>query len=242
MFGLIGYPLHHSFSAKYFNDFFARTEIPEYYELFPIRDIDEFPLLLKKHRDLEGLNVTIPYKEKIIPFLTDLSEEAREIGAVNTIRILNRGKILIGHNTDAIGFKNSISPLLMPHMKKALILGTGGASKAVDYVLKKLGLEVTKVSRRESEGVMTYDQLDEDVISSHHVIVNTTPLGTWPDIDKYPDIPYQFLSPLHLCFDLVYNPETTSFMRKSAEHGAMVKNGLEMLHGQADAAWRIWVP
>lgn len=239
MYGLIGNPLGHSFSADFFNKKFEREGIDEHYSLFPLENIGELTPLLASNPGLKGLNVTIPYKRQVIPFLSEISDAAREIGAVNVIKIDSDGK-LSGHNTDSIGFRNSIAPLLEPHMKKALVLGTGGASLAVEYVLRSLGLEVTKVSRTDSEGVITYSDLTPGIMESHHVIVNTTPLGTWPNTEASPDIPYHLLTPGHLCHDLVYNPETTEFMRRSAEYGAKVKNGLEMLIGQALAAWEIW--
>lgn len=240
MYGLIGYPLGHSFSAGFFNDKFKREGIDEHYSLFPIENINELPVLIKEHPDLHGLNVTIPYKEKVIPFLSELSDDAREIGAVNVVAISDNGKILKGYNSDAIGFRDSIKPLLKPDMKKALVLGTGGASKAVAYVLRNLGIDVRFVSRHKGEDNFTYEDLTPEVISEYKVIVNTTPLGMWPKTESCPDIPYSLLTHSHLCYDLVYNPETTTFMRKSAEMGATVKNGLEMLHRQALAAWDIW--
>lgn len=239
MYGLIGKPLGHSFSASFFNDKFEKENIPEHYSLFPLDNIGQLQQLLNDHPDLKGLNVTIPYKKEVIPFLSELSEAASEIGAVNVIKFGSDGK-LSGHNTDAIGFRNSIEPLLEPHMKKALVLGTGGASLAVAYVLRSLGLQVTFVSRKSSPGMLTYSELTPEVIAENHVIVNTTPLGTWPDTDACPDIPYNLLTPAHLCHDLVYNPEITKFMRLANEYGAKVKNGLEMLKGQAVAAWEIW--
>lgn len=239
MYGLIGNPLGHSFSADFFNKKFEREGIDEHYSLFPLDNIGELTPLLASKPGLKGLNVTIPYKRQVIPFLSEISDAAREIGAVNVIKIGSDGK-LSGHNTDSIGFHNSIAPLLESHMKKALVLGTGGASLAVEYVLRSLGLEVTKVSRTDSEGVITYSDITPGIMESHHVIVNTTPLGTWPNTEASPDIPYHLLTSGHLCHDLVYNPETTEFMRRSAEYGAKVKNGLEMLIGQALAAWEIW--
>lgn len=239
MYGLIGKPLGHSFSANFFNKKFADEAIPERYELFPLESIDLLPQLLNSHLDLKGLNVTIPYKQQVIPFLSELDKDAAEIGAVNVIKINCDGS-LKGYNSDAIGFRDSISPLLLPHMKRALVLGTGGASKAVIYVLRQLGLEVLNVSRRSKGEIVSYNQLTPEIISTHHVIVNTTPLGMWPNIDDAPEIPYHLLTPDHLCYDLVYNPEETSFMKRAAQYGATVKNGLEMLHGQALAAWKIW--
>lgn len=240
MYGLIGYPLGHSFSAGFFNDKFKNEGIDEHYNLFPIEHIDVLPELLKKHPDLKGLNVTIPYKEKVIPFLAAISDDAKEIGAVNVIAVSDNGKTLKGFNTDAIGFRESLLPLLKPEMNKALVLGTGGASKAVAYVLKKLGIEVRFVSRHEGVGYYKYEDLTPEVIAENRIIVNTTPLGMWPNTEACPDLPYSSLSDSHLCYDLVYNPEITTFMRKSAEMGATVKNGLEMLHRQALAAWDIW--
>lgn len=239
MYGLIGKPLGHSFSADFFNRKFADENIPEHYSLFPLDTIDQLPYLLKNHPDLKGLNVTIPYKQAVMQFLDSLSPEAAEIGAVNVIRISGNGS-LKGYNSDAIGFMNTIAPLLQPHMRKALVLGTGGASKAVVYVLKKLGITVQSVSRRAKTDGISYSDLTPEIMQTHHVIVNTTPLGMWPDIEKAPEIPYHLLSPDHLCYDLVYNPENTSFMQRSKAYGATVKNGLDMLHGQAIAAWEIW--
>lgn len=240
MYGLIGNPIKHSFSADFFNEKFRREGSDEHYELFQLSEISELKLLLASHPDLKGLNVTIPYKRQVIPLLDYISDEAYEIGAVNVIKISDSGHRLEGYNTDATGFHDSISPLVKHYMKKALVLGTGGASNAVEYVLRKLGMEVVKVSRFPQEGFLTYDELSPEIMDSHHVIVNTTPLGMWPKVNTSPDIPYNYLSAEHLCFDLVYNPETTLFMRLSSEHGAIVKNGLEMLHGQAIAAWKIW--
>lgn len=239
MYGLIGKPLGHSFSANFFNKKFANEEIPEHYKLFPLDSIELLPQLLGSHPDLKGLNVTIPYKQQVIPFLAELDKDAAEIGAVNVIKIREDGS-LKGYNSDAIGFRDSITPLLRPHMKRALVLGTGGASKAVIHVLRQLGFEVLNVSRKAKEDIISYDQITPEIISTHHVIVNTTPLGMWPEIDEAPSIPYHLLTPDHLCYDLVYNPEETAFMHRAAKFGATVKNGLEMLHGQAIAAWEIW--
>lgn len=239
MYGLIGKPLGHSFSANFFNKKFTDENIPERYFLFPLDSITELPSLLRNHPDLKGLNVTIPYKQTVIPYLDSLDKAAAEIGAVNVIKI-SKDNSLKGYNSDAVGFKDSIEPLIHDHMKRALVLGTGGASKAVCYVLKMLGIEVLSVSRNSHDEVISYNDLSPEIISSHHIIVNTTPLGMWPNVDQAPDIPYHLLTPQHLCYDLVYNPETTTFMKRSAQHGATVKNGLDMLHGQALAAWRIW--
>ena len=240
MYGLIGNPIKHSFSADFFNSKFKREGIDEEYRLFQLEKIDDLKELLTEHKDLKGLNVTIPYKQQVIPYLDGLSDEAREIGAVNVIKISEGGHRLEGFNSDAVGFRDSIKPLLRPHMRKALILGTGGASRAVEYVLRKEGLEVMKVSRKGKDGLLSYSDMTQEVMSEFHIIVNTTPLGMWPKTDTCPDIPYSLLTPGHLCFYLVYNPETTLFMQKASEMGATVKNGLEMLHGQAIAAWKIW--
>lgn len=242
MYGLIGNPLGHSFSADFFNKKFQDEGIDETYRLFPIPEISDIENLIGNNLDLKGFNVTIPYKQQIIPYLHALSDEAREIGAVNVVKIdrYNNKVILTGHNSDVIGFRETIAPLIKPHMKKALVLGTGGASKAVIHALKSLGISVTSVSRKRSENTITYNDLTSAIIGENHIIVNTTPLGMWPNIDESPAIPYRFLTPDHLCYDLVYNPEITMFMSKSKEMGAIVKNGLDMLHAQALAAWEIW--
>lgn len=242
MFALIGKPLAHSFSADFFNEKFKREGIDNKYILAPLDSISEVTKLLDGNPDLQGFNVTIPYKKQIIPYLDALSQEAREIRAVNVVKVEHRdGKsYLKGYNSDAIGFKNSIAPLLKRDMRKAMILGTGGASHAVEYVLRSMEIETVKVSRTPAEGRLTYEDLTEEVMATHLVIVNTTPLGTWPNTDTCPDIPYGMITPRHLCFDLVYNPAQTLFMKKTAEKGATVKNGLEMLHLQALAAWDIW--
>lgn len=242
MYALIGKPLGHSFSADFFNEKFKREGIDNSYILAPLDCISEVAQLLESHPDLQGFNVTIPYKQQIIPYLDALSEEAMEIGAVNVVKVenINGKRFLKGFNSDTIGFKESITPLIKPYMKKALILGTGGASHAVEYVLRSAGIETVKVSRNEARGILTYAQLSKEVMDNHPIIVNTTPLGMWPKIDVCPDIPYDLITSQHLCFDLVYNPEVTSFMKKAAERGAAVKNGLQMLHLQAIAAWNIW--
>lgn len=242
MYALIGYPLGHSFSARFFNSKFEREHIKDHYELFPIPDIGCVVEMMDKNPDLKGFNITIPYKEKIIRYLDYISPEAEEIGAVNVCKIVWKDGIrhLKGYNSDAIGFRKSLVPILRPHMKNALVLGTGGASKAIAYVLNSIGIKVTKVSRKEGDDVICYDKLSETIIKSHHIIVNTTPLGMWPEVDRCPDIPYHFLTSGHLCYDIVYNPEMTLFMKMSSEQGATVKNGLEMLELQALAAWDIW--
>ena len=243
IYGLIGKNLGHSFSANYFNEKFQIERINSHYELFPLSSISEFPSLITNNPDLKGLNITIPYKQAIIPYLDKLSDEAKEVGAVNVIKFYydnNGSQILEGYNSDVFGFKNSILPLLNSKIKNALILGNGGASKAVIYVLNNLDINVTVVSRTKEKGDITYDDLNEDIVHKNLLIVNTTPLGMFPDIDSFPRIPYQYLTSKHVCFDLVYNPLETVFLKKGKEMGATVKNGLEMLKLQADAAWEIW--
>ena len=242
MYGLIGKKLIHSFSANFFNKKFAEEGIPEHYELLPIPSISLFPQLLKDNPDLRGLNVTIPYKEEVIQYLDHLSPEAEAIGAVNVIKIDHKEgrRVLTGYNSDYFGFKESVKPWITEDIKKALVLGTGGASKGVVYALKKLNVEPLYVSRSSKPGVITYDELDEKIMEDHLLIVNTTPLGMYPDIDSCPPIPYHLISPRHFCYDIVYNPLITKFMDKCADRGAIVKNGLEMLRLQAEASWEIW--
>jgi shikimate dehydrogenase len=239
-YGLIGYPLSHSFSQKYFTEKFQREGITGcVYDNFPLASIDEFPALIQQQADLHGLNVTIPYKEKVIPFLHAQSEVVKSIGACNCISIEN-GE-LTGHNTDVVGFEASLRPLLQPHHKKALVLGTGGAAKAVHYVLNKLGIDFYEVSRTPGTArQFSYQQVDEAVIKEHEVIINTSPLGMYPNIDECPPIPYQALTTKHYLFDLVYNPAKTLFLQKGEEQGAAIKNGHDMLIIQAEESWRIW--
>lgn len=243
LYGLIGRTLGHSFSRDYFNKKFENEGIDAEYVNFELPDIGDFMEAVAEAPNLCGLNVTIPYKEQIMPYLNALSDDAASIGAVNTVAVEydSRGGItLTGHNTDVIGFRDSIRPLIKPDMMRALVLGTGGASKAVVHGLRSLGIEPTLVSRTAAEGRLTYADLTPEVMDGHKVIVNTTPLGMWPDVDSCPEIPYGLLTPAHLCYDLIYNPDTTLFMRRAAEHGSEVKNGLEMLLLQAFAAWQIW--
>lgn len=239
-YGLIGYPLSHSFSQKYFTDKFQREGITDcVYENFPLGSIDEFAALIQQRPNLHGLNVTIPYKEKVIPFLTAQSEVVKAIGACNCIKI-EHGR-LTGYNTDVVGFENSLRPLLQPHHTKALVLGTGGAAKAVHYVLNKLGIAFFEVSRTPSTArQISYQQIDESVIRDHPVIINTSPLGMYPNIDECPPLPYQALTSQHYLFDLVYNPAKTLFLQKGEEQGAATKNGHDMLIIQAEESWRIW--
>lgn len=236
-YGLIGYPLGHSFSPAYFAKKFAEQNIDAVYDTYPLEDISSFPSLIAAH-DFRGLNVTIPHKETIIAYLDTLDELAQKAGAVNTISF--KGGVKKGYNTDVIGFEQSIRPLLRPHHKQALILGTGGASKAVAYVLEKLGISYTKVSRTKGDNVLSYAELDDEMVAHNTLIVNCTPLGKYPGIDTAPDIPYKSLGRQHLLYDLIYRPAETMFLMLGKQRGATAKNGLEMLHLQADAAWDIW--
>ncbi len=238
-FGLIGYPLSHSFSKNYFTKKFSEENIHDCsYELYPIASIGDFLPLLARQKDLAGLNVTIPYKEEVLPFLHQQSDAVREIRACNCIRIQNG--ILTGFNTDVLGFEQSLVPLLQPNHKKALVLGTGGAAKAVAWVLKKLNIEFKYVSRRAGENILTYDQIDNEMIGDFRLIINTTPLGMQPNTQQKPSLPYEGLGSGHLCYDLVYNPEKTVFLQESEKQGAAIKNGLEMLVIQAEESWKIW--
>ncbi len=236
-------PLVHSFSQKYFTEKFGREGIDAEYGLYPLEKIEDVENFIASTENLQGFNVTIPYKQQIMPYLDEIDAEAAEVGAVNVVKVTRIGDkvTLKGFNSDVYGFYNSIKPLINPEIhKKALILGTGGASKAVCAMLKKLGIEYKFVSRTAKDNQLTYSDLDKDILSEYTVIVNSSPLGTFPNVDTCPDIPYQFLTSKHLCFDLVYNPEETLFMKKSKAMGATVKNGLEMLHLQAEGAWKIW--
>ena len=238
-YGLIGYPLGHSFSRKFFTEKFEKEGIDAQYLNFEIPSIEEFPEIIKNNPELRGLNVTIPYKQQVMQYLHSISEEASAIGAVNVVRV--RDGHLTGFNSDVIGFVNSIRPLLKPHHKKALILGTGGASKAIHYGLeKKLGMETLFVSRTAREGMITYDDITPETLQAYHVIVNCSPVGMYPHVDECPALPYEAMNENNLLYDLVYNPLKTLFMKKGAEQGATVKNGLEMLHLQAIASWRFW--
>ena len=242
-YGLLGYPLGHSFSKNYFNQKFEAEKIDAEYLNFEIPDIKEIKSVIKENPELNGLNVTIPYKQQVIPYLDDLDNDARLIGAVNVIKFSKGlfGKVkLKGYNSDIIGFKQSIEPLLKDHHRKALLLGTGGASKAVFHGLKQLGIAATFVSRQSKEYCITYEEITEKIMEQYHVIVNTTPLGMYPNVNACPNIPYELLTSDHLLYDLLYNPDETLFMQKGKERGAVVKNGLEMLLLQAFAAWEIW--
>lgn len=240
-FGLIGFPLGHSFSKKYFTEKFLLEGIDARYDLYELKSLDEFTEL-KVSENLCGLNVTIPYKQQIIPFLDEMDETAAEIGAVNVIKFIRDGNDLKlkGYNSDAIGFLQSIRPYLKPHHNKALILGTGGASLAFDYILRKLGIETIYVSRTPAEGQLSYSDLSETVLNEYPIILNASPVGTFPDVERCPDIPYQYLTSRHLLFDAVYNPAETLFLQKGKAQGTTVLNGEGMLSGQAEAAWKIW--
>lgn len=242
-YGLIGYPLGHSFSKNFFNEKFASENIDAQYVNFEIPAIEDFPKIVATNPELYGLNVTIPYKEKVISYLDQVDPVAASIGAVNVIKIERaKGKThLTGYNSDVIGFTRSIESLLESYHKKALILGTGGSSKAVRYGLKQLGLETLFVSRsRHNDQTITYAEITPDIMEEYKVIVNCTPVGMYPQADQCPDIPYECLTPRHLLYDLLYNPDVTLFMKKGSDRGAVVKNGLEMLLLQAFASWEIW--
>ena len=242
LYGLLGYPLVHSFSQNYFNQKFESENIDAEYINFEIPDVGMLMEVVAENENLNGLNVTIPYKEQVIPFLDEIDPAASEVGAVNVIKFI-RGKDglrLKGYNSDIIGFTDSIKSLLKPHHQSALVLGTGGAAKAVSYSLRKLGLEVQLVSRRKSANTLVYEERTKNDLKTHKVIVNTTPLGMYPNVDICPDIPYRYLTPQHLCYDLIYNPDETLFLKNSRQAGAQVKNGLEMLLLQAFASYSIW--
>lgn len=239
-FGLLGRNINYSFSKGYFTDKFNAENFEGCtYENFDIPEISTFPELVKNNSDLKGLNVTIPYKEVVIPFLTKLSKKTAVIGAVNTIKFTKKGK-LKGYNTDYYGFKKSLEPLLQSHHKKALILGTGGASKGVAYALDELGITYTFVSRQASEKVLGYNQITDLVFDEYQIIINSTPVGTSPNTEAYPEIPYNFFTKKHIAYDLIYNPAETQFLKKAKAQGAQIKNGLDMLIFQAEKAWEIW--
>lgn len=241
-FGIIGFPLGHSFSRAFFGDKFERERLDAEYLNFEIPSISDLPLVLERHPHLEGFNVTIPYKLQVIPYLDELSPEARAIGAVNLVKITYPAgdRRLTGYNVDVTGFTLSLKPLLRPCHRRALVLGTGGASHAVAYGLRSLSIEPLIVSRTPHNDRIGYPDLDESVLRDHLVIVNCTPLGMYPHVDACPDLPYQLLTPDHILYDLVYNPSETLFLRKGKQYGATTKNGLEMLRLQALAGWDIW--
>ena len=242
-YGLVGYPLEHSLSPQYFNEKFKRFGISDSrYDLFPLDTIEKFGAFINSYSDLQGFNVTIPYKSAIIPYLDKIDPAAEIIGAVNTVKVEHSDSsiILTGFNTDATAFRNSLKPLLKSCHKRALILGTGGSSKAISFVLNELAIPHIFVSRNEQQtGSIQYQEITSELISENYLIINCTPIGMFPDSNA-PPIPYKYLSNKHLLYDLVYNPEKTEFMINAERMGALAKNGMEMLHLQADAAWEIW--
>ena len=241
-YGLIGYPLGHSFSKNYFNEKFHNENIDAQYINFEIPDIGDLPEIVDSNPELKGFNVTIPYKEKVISYLDYISPEARAIGAVNVVKVEHKGShvTLKGFNSDVIGFTKSIEPLLEKFHKKALILGTGGASKAINYGLKSLGLENIFVSRFQRPGTIQYEQITPEMVQEYNVIVNCTPVGMYPHVDECPQLPYKAMTTRNLLYDLIYNPDETLFMKRGKAQGANVKNGLEMLLLQAFASWEFW--
>jgi len=237
-YGLIGYPLTHSFSPAYFANKFRQEGVDAVYEKYELSNIEDFHKLIRTKPEITGLNVTIPYKQSIIPFLDELSTSAKAIGAVNCIAFKD-GK-LKGYNTDVIGFEESLLPVLRPQHQKALVLGTGGSSLAVRYVLERLNIPYRLVSRNKNASTITYNELDEAVLKEYLVIINTTPVGMFPDVENCPAIPYAAISPAHLLYDLIYNPAETKFLALGKMQGAYIRNGWEMLQLQAEASWQIW--
>lgn len=239
-FGLLGKNISYSFSKKYFTEKFEKINFTHYsYKNFDVESIEQFPEILEKTKNLKGLNVTIPYKEAVIPYLTKLSKNAKIIGAVNVIKITKDGT-LKGYNSDFYGFKKALKPLLKKHHQRALILGTGGASKAVAYALRKLNIDYDFVSRNPSEYQLSYEELTKELFSEYQIIINTTPVGTFPNVDDCPPLDYSLFSENHIAFDLIYNPIETKFLRLAKEQGAKTKNGYDMLVFQAEKAWEIW--
>lgn len=239
-FGLIGKDISYSFSKKYFTEKFAQDLYEDCsYENFDISKIEDFPSILKNNSNLKGLNVTIPYKESIIPYLDTVSDKAFQIGAVNVIRFTKKGN-LKGYNSDWFGFKKSLEPLLQVHHKKALILGTGGAAKAIAFALDQLGITFSFVSREANPNTIDYSLINATTFDNHQIIINCTPVGTCPNTKEFPPIPYNYFSKQHIAFDLIYNPEETQFLKKAKKQGAVTKNGYEMLVFQAEKAWKIW--
>lgn len=237
-YGIIGYPLSHSFSPAYFRKKFADMHISARYDAMPLQAIDNLPALLETKPDLAGLNVTIPYKEAVIPYLHEIDEVVAVTGACNCIAIRNGYRK--GYNTDVVGFEQSLIPLLAGHHSRALVLGTGGSSRAVRYVLSQLGIPFTQVSREAAPGCITWENLTADIVARHRLIVNTTPVGMYPDIEAILPMPWDALTGHHLLYDLIYNPEETTFLREGRLRGAVTKNGFEMLQIQAEASWDIW--
>ena len=239
-FGLLGRNISYSFSKGYFTKKFTYENLKNCsYENFDIPEINDFPEILFKNPDLIGMNVTIPYKEVVMPYLDELSKKAASIGAVNTIKFTKNGKSK-GYNTDYYGFMESLKPLLQTHHKKALILGTGGASKGVAYALKELNIDYLFVSRNEKENGITYNQINANTFDDYQIIINCSPVGTSPNIEGYPLIPYEYFTDKHIAYDLIYNPEETQFLKKAKNQGAQTKNGYDMLLFQAEKSWEIW--
>jgi shikimate dehydrogenase len=239
LFGLIGKPLSHSFSQKFFTDKFKNEGLSECrYQNFELAEINDLPRVVKAHKDLVGLNVTIPYKQAVLSFLDSQDLAVNKIGACNCIKV-SQGK-LTGFNTDVIGFKNSLQPLLQLHHTKALVLGTGGASKAVQYTLKELGIDYLAVSRNVSGSEINYEAVTREIIDNHFLIINTTPLGMYPNTNDSPQLPYEFIGPKHFLYDLIYNPVKTKFLNEGQRRGAKICNGYEMLQQQALESWNIW--
>lgn len=239
-FGLLGKNIGYSFSVGYFAEKFKSLNLEDSeYVNFDIQTIEEFPEIIKNNPNLKGMNVTIPYKEAVIPYLDKISKKAQRIGAVNTIKFTKKRK-LKGYNSDFYGFKKSLKPLLEPHHKKALILGTGGASKGVAFALEELGITYTFVSREATDESIGYKLVNATTFDNHQIVINCTPLGTSPNVDAFPPIPYEYFTPKHIAHDLIYNPEETIFLKKAKKQGAKTKNGLEMLRYQAEKSWRIW--
>jgi shikimate dehydrogenase len=242
-FALIGFPLSHSFSKKYFTEKFEKENLKDHaYELYPIERADEIVDIIAKDTSLCGLNVTIPHKVNVMTCLNEIDEAANEVGAVNCISIKHsaEGSVLKGYNTDVYGFSESLKPLLNQHHQKALVFGDGGAARAVKYVLNQLNIPFIVVARNPVPGAILYSAVNQQLLEDHKLLINTTPLGMLPNLDSFPVIPYQFLTPQHLAYDLVYNPLETAFLAKAKAQGAVVKNGLEMLYLQAERSWEIW--
>jgi len=241
--GLIGYPVGHSYSKKYFTEKFERENLPEIaYELYPIEKIEYLKSFLKTEPDLIGFNVTVPYKVAVMNYLDEIDDEALTIGSVNTVRIIetHQGKKLKGYNTDVYGLEKSLVPLIKPGINKALILGTGGSARAVKFVLRNHEIPYTSVSRQRHGNRIQYEDVAEAIIREHNIIINSTPVGMHPNVEDFPDIPYHHITNRHLLFDLVYNPDETVFLKKGREKGAVTKNGLDMLHLQSEKCWEIW--
>lgn len=238
LYGLIGKPLKHSFSAAYFNQKFAAENIDSVYQNFELDSIAQLPQLLQQHSNLRGLNVTIPYKKDVLPYLHAANETVQQIGACNCIKVVD-GK-LYGYNTDTVGFRQSLEPHLKRHHNKALVLGTGGSSGAVQYALKQLNIPFQLVSRQKEKETFLYEDLNDEIVKEHTLIINTTPLGMFPNVEAAPAIPYSALTPNHLLYDLIYNPEKTLFLQRGEAQGAAIVNGHQMLLLQAEAGWKIW--